>query len=269
MPRSHAPWSRRHRGEMTRWLAMIALLLLAPPLAAQGQMEARALEMTREQLQTVLERYEQAAASSGYSRGIREQARREADLIRARLSEGDFQVGDRIVLQVRGGQFFSDTLVVEPGRTVRVTDIGEIPLSGVLRSELEEHLTNELARYIRQPQVEAQSLIRVAVMGDVNRPGFMVLPASMLLEDALMAAGGPSREADLDDIRIERGGERIWTGAALQEALVEGRTLDQLNLRAGDRIEVPRQRPGFFRDGILRTVLFTIPPVILLITRFL
>lgn len=269
MPRSRGPWFRRRRGEMTRWIAMIALLLLASPLAAQDPMEARALEMTREQLQAVLERYEEAAGSTGYSRGIREQARREADLIRSRLSDGDFQVGDRIVLRVRGGQFISDTLVVEPGRVIRVTDIGEIPLSGVLRSELQEHLGTELARYIREPQVEAQSLIRVAIMGDVNRPGFMVLPASMLLEDALMAAGGPSREADLDDLRIERGGERIWSGAALQEALVEGRTLDQLNLRAGDRIEVPRQNPGFFRDGIMRTLLFTLPPVILLITRFL
>ncbi len=158
---------------------------------------------------------------------------------------------------------------MQPDRTVEVGEIGAISLAGLLRSELEPYLQEELSRYIREPEIHAESLIRVAIMGHVNRPGFMVLPASMLLEDAIMAAGGPGQSADLDEIWIERSGEEIWEGAALQEALVEGRTLDQLNLRAGDRIEVPQEQPGFFSRGVVRTLLFTLPPLILVTSRLL
>lgn len=250
---------------------MVALMCLsaalAPSPAAAQEMDARGREMTREQLQASLERFEEAASASGYSRQLREQAGREAELIRNRLQEGDFRVGDRIVLSVRGHPALSDTLIIEPGSLVRLADIGEVSLRGVLRSELREHLTQELQRYIRDPVVTTESLIRLGIMGRVNRPSFMVLPASVLLEDAIMAAGGPAADADLDNIRIERGGELVWEGAALRDALVEGRTLDQLSLRAGDRIEVPQKNPGFFSGGVVRTLLVTVPSLLLLASR--
>jgi protein involved in polysaccharide export with SLBB domain len=100
-------------------------------------------------------------------------------------------------------------------------------------------------------------------MGHVNSPGFMVLPASMLLEDALMAAGGPGREADLDRLVIHRGGDAVWEGGPLQDALVHGLTLDQLSLRAGDRIEVPRQSTtGLVSWSTLRILLVSVPSAI-------
>ena len=44
---------------------------------------------------------------------------------------------------------------------------------------------------------------------------------------------------------IERAGERIWTGEHLQQAIADGRTLDQLSLQAGDQIVVPARGQGF------------------------
>jgi hypothetical protein len=40
-------------------------------------------------------------------------------------------------------------------------------------------------------------------------------------------------------MKIRRGDETIWEGEALQTAIVQGRTMDQLSLRAGDVIDVP------------------------------
>jgi protein involved in polysaccharide export with SLBB domain len=104
--------------------------------------------------------------------------------------------------------------------------------------------------------------VRLGIMGQVNSPGFMVLPASMLLEEALMAAGGPARDADLDRIRVDRAGEIVWEGAGLQDALVQGLTLDQLSLRAGDRIDVPKRSGGLMSWNTLRIVLVTVPSAI-------
>lgn len=258
----------RFRSLTAAMIAAMALTLLGAPgsraAAQSGAPDPRSLQLTREQLEQTLAEYERAATSPGYSSSLREQAEQEAALIRQRLEQGDFQVGDRIVLIVRGEQRLSDTLTVEPGPRVTPADIDPIPLAGVLRSELQPYLQEVIARYVRDPIVEARSLIRLGVMGQVGRQGFYVLPASMLLENAIMAAGGPAPNADLDELRIERGPDVVWEGAALADALVQGRTLDQLSLRAGDRIIVPEEGGFLAGLGVLRTILLTIPPLILL-----
>ena len=248
---------------------MAVLLLLAGGSAAAGQAPrsdpARAL-MTRGELHELLRTYEQAARSPAYSADLRSRARYEASLIRARLEEGDFQTGDRIWLQVEGEPALTDTFVVGTDRALALPTVGTIPLKGILRSELEDHLVRELGQYLREPRLRARALIRISVFGEILAPGFYVAPVEVPLTDALMLAGGPTRDAKLDDIRIERSGRRIWGGDALQSAIVEGRTLDQLNLRAGDRIVVPRQT-RFNVGEVLRVSLFALPPLIFALTQ--
>ena len=55
----------------------------------------------------------------------------------------------------------------------------DISLQGVLRSELQDYLTTQLGKYIKRPEVQTTSLVRVAVMGSVNKPGFYQLPADL------------------------------------------------------------------------------------------
>lgn len=255
-------------------LTLILGLLLSGPTLASGQaildMDVRGPELTREELGELLSRLEEAASAPGYSREIRSQAAREASYVRERLETGDFRTGDRIALQVRGEPLLSDTLTVTGSQTLELPEIGPVSLAGVLRSELEGYLTETLGQYLREPDVRASALIRIAVLGAVGRPGFFTLPASALLENALMQAGGPTGTADLGDLRVQRGEQTVWEGDLLQRAMVEGRTLDQLSLQAGDRIIVPAQQPGVFSGGIAglaRTLLITIPPLVFLITR--
>lgn len=251
------------------WLLLV--LLVASPAGGQAilDMDVRGAELTRSELTTLLQRLDEAASAPGYSRELRSQAAREASYVRERLEEGDFRVGDRVVLVVRGEPQLSDTLTVTGNRTLDLAQIGPVSLDGVLRSELQTHLTDVLAEYLREPDVRAHALIRIAVLGSVGSPGFYTLPASALLEQALMAAGGPAGSANIEEVRIRRGERVVWEGELLQRAMVEGRTLDQLSLRAGDRIMVPERRPGIFEGGILRTLLVTVPPLVYLLTRVL
>ena len=250
-----------------------AVLLAVLHGAAAGQTNAgpspRAGQLTREELTQLLERLEESASSSGNSDRLRERAVRESQIVRERLQHGDFQVGDRIVLFVEGEPQLSDTLVVTPGRTIRLAQIGDISLNGVLRSELQSHLEAELARFLRDPRVRSEALIRLAVLGAVRTPGFYTLAASMLLEEALMAAGGPDGAADMDRMSVRRGELVLLDGELLQQAITDGRTLDQLSLQAGDRLEVPAERPGLFEGGVIRTLLVALPPLIYLATQLL
>jgi polysaccharide export outer membrane protein len=122
--------------------------------------------------------------------------------------------------------------------------IGDVSLSGLLRAELETELAEYIGRFVRDPRVRARSLIPVTITGAVGQPGFYTLPSELLLNDALMAAGGPTPTAEITRIRIERGDDEIWDEEALREAITAGRTLDQLSMRAGDVVFVPDSGPG-------------------------
>lgn len=241
-------------------LAGVALILLlptgAPAQSIPGVWDAGSPELTREELETLQERYRMVMSSSAYSGGLKRQAEVELARVTERLEQGDFRSGDRISMRIEGETALPDTLFVEPGQTVTLPIMGSISLKGVLRSELEEHMTREIGRFIHDPVVRARSLIRLSIQGNVVRPGFYVLPANLLLGDVIMAAGGPMANADLEELEIRRGTEVFLEGSVLQAATVEGRSLDQLNVRAGDALVVPPQKTTswwrpFVQYGIL------------------
>lgn len=226
-------------------LALVFLSATGPLAAQSGEpgiaWDPEGLQMNRAELETLLEELEDVQESPAYSDRLRERARTDADLIRDRLSMGDLRVGDRVLLQVEGEPQLPDTLAVEPGPAVTLPVLGRIPLRGVLRSELEDHLEEELGTFIRDPVVRAQALIRLSIQGNVGSPGFYTVPADMLVGEALMLAGGPTQSSDLDDVEIQRGERVLWSGDEIRDAMVDGRTLDQLNLRGGDQVRVPVQ----------------------------
>jgi len=147
---------------------------------------------------------------------------------------------------VRGDSALTDTFVVRAGRTLSLPNIAEISLAGVLRSELQSFLSKEIARYVREPVVHTSSLIRLAVLGEVTRPGFYAVGADVLVTDVIMLAGGPNADADLRRVSVRRGAREVWTSDRIHAAMTQGTTLDQLNLRAGDELVIgERKRRGF------------------------
>jgi protein involved in polysaccharide export with SLBB domain len=234
-------------GLMKQTLFAVLALLMVSAAGAEAQAkrgwDMRGLQATRAELEAQVSELEATSSSSAYSGNLRSRARREAELIRKRLDEGDIRVGDRIMLRVEG-HAFPESVSVVSARMVILPQVGEVPLTGVLRSELQEHMTTAIARFIRNPVVEARSLIRLQIRGAVRNPGFFTVPSDLLIEDAIMAAGGPDGRARTDRLRIERGGQVIWDGERLQGAMLNGRTLDQLSIQAGDDIVIPERRSG-------------------------
>jgi len=240
------------------------LFLAAPlPLEAQVSLQVRGsgAQFSRADLTELLVRYEEAIESPAYSGDVRESARAGAERIRQRLERGDFRLGDRIALSVRGEPELPDTVAVQTGPLITLPLFGEIDLFGVLRSELEAHLTTALGRFITDPVVEATALTRLSVQGEVTRPGFYVVPADMLLSEALMLAGGPTTGADVDKLRVQRANEDFLQEDEVQAALVEGLTLDQLSLQAGDELILPSEESGSFL-AILRDVGLIVVPIV-------
>ena len=114
-------------------------------------------------------------------------------------------------------------------------------LAGVRRAQVETYLRDQLKRYMKDPVVHAKVLVRLSVLGEVEHPGFYPVAADAPVSDALMAAGGPTKDAKFTGTRIDRIGRDGVTGSELQEAIARGATVDGMGLRSGDQIIVPRR----------------------------
>lgn len=236
----------------------VALVLLsAKGLAGQT---SSGLGATRPALEARAAALEQTAQSTV--------AAQEAATIRQRLIEGDFRVGDRILLRVDGEAELSDTFTVGLGSILTLPIIGDVSLAGVLRSELQSFLRRRIGQNLRAPDVHARAYVRLSVQGAVARPGYYGVPAEGLLSDPIMAAGGTTGEAGLGSLRIERAGRPIWSGRSLQQAIAAGKTIDDAGLIAGDQYVVPRHGRASTAE-VLRFggFLLSIPVTIYTLTR--
>lgn len=229
----------RRRGAAAGRPALFGLvLMLALPLSLEAQtVSSSPTDATRAELEASAANLERQAATAKAEDQARLAA--EAAAIRTRLRDGDFKAGDRIVVSVdTAGSFAADSFVVRDGPAVELPGMPAISLKGVLHSELSDYLTQQFARYLREPTVKAYALLRVGVFGPVGSPGFYDLPSDVLFSDAIMRAGGPSQTADLNDTVVKRGERKIIDKRDTQKAMVYGYTLSQMNIRDGDAIYV-------------------------------
>ena len=163
----------------------------------------------------------------------------EAFLLRTRLREGDFEVGDAIIATFEGLALTRrDSLVVGAGKVIRMLEpMGDMSLVGVLRSEIEDSVNVRVAKYFRNIVVHVTPLLRLSVSGAVRLPGFYQSRPDTPLSDLIMRVG-QDQTADLRNVTIKRGERVLWSGPDVQSALSEGFTLDRLELDPGDEIIV-------------------------------
>jgi protein involved in polysaccharide export with SLBB domain len=230
-------WLRREIAAPSRIgrALLILLMMLSPRLTAGAQ--------GYQAMQPMATRADLTALADRLARGS-ESDRSRANLMRARLRDGDFRSGDRIRLVLDGNVTQDDTISVVGGSKVQLKDIGEISLAGVLRSELQDHMAKNISRYIKDVRIRATPLVRLSVLGPVGKPGFHYMPPDIPLGDAVMRAGGPGGNADLSRSVIRRNTEELYDSRNTRTAMNEGLTLDQLSLRDGDSIEIGEKSTG-------------------------
>ena len=167
----------------------------------------------------------------------------QAQVIRKRLAEGDFQTGHRIQLFVVGDSALSDTFTVMSDRKLQLPNLPEISLAGILDSELQGFLETQLAQYIRNPSIRAQALLRVQVSGDVAKPGFYSIRTDTPVTDVVMNAGGPSQSAEMAKMELRRGSTTVVHRGGIQTAIQKELTMSDIGARSGDELYVPT-KPG-------------------------
>jgi hypothetical protein len=175
----------------------------------------------------------------------------EATRIRERLRVGDFYPGDRVVVELFGGEEpFRDSVSVRAGQEILVATMPAFSLKGILRSELDSSIRAQARRYIQRPTVRTQALVRLLVTGAVGRPNFVTVRGDAAVSDVFTAAGGLTSMSRLNKSKIKRGGEILIDPDSLSLVLRSGMTVDQADLRAGDEFAVDERKPSNF-TGLL------------------
>lgn len=221
------PRSRRGLVKLTV-LTCAVLALTATPNSSRAQVAG--LLTTREELTSAVVQLEKSGNAM------------EAAAVRQRLRDGDFQVGDRIILTVLTDLPKTDTLVVRPGRIVDLPGKSIVQLTGVLRSELKAVLSETVLKYVKAVEIQVTPLTRIAVLGEVMKPGFFALRSDIPITDAIMAAGGPTPSADLHRSYVRRANRVFHSSQETGQALTGGLTLDQFGFSPGDELVVVRQK---------------------------
>jgi len=218
---------------IVRSVVTAGLSLLLPVTAASAQ---AASEQTSYRTRAYLD----SVASHLERTGKRD----DAVAIRDRLQVGDFYPGDRLVVDLLGGEEpFRDTVSVRTGQDVVVSTFPAFNLKGVLRSEVDSALVAQAKRYIQRPVVRTQPLVRLLVTGSVGRPGFVTVRGDAAVSDVVSAAGGLTSMSRLGKSQIKRGSDVLLEEDSLSVIFRTGMTLDQADIRAGDEFMVKEKRP--------------------------
>src|SRR3989449_10325932 len=82
----------------------------------------------------------------------------------------------------------------------------------------------------------ARALLSVGVTGEVARPGYYAVPGDAVVAMLFTAAGGPTKDAEMKKLKLERAGKTLWEGNEVRRAIAEGR--DRKSVVEGKRVDL-------------------------------
>ncbi len=162
--------------------------------------------------------------------------------------------GDVLRIEVFGRETLTGQFQIDELGNVNYPMLGAISTRGITLAELRDTLRSGLENLFASPFVTITPLFRLAVLGEVRNPGLYTIDPTLTVLDVVALAGGPTSVGDLNRTRLIRAkmetttdslqADSLEAGSAAADTLqtLRGRTLQEMGVRSGDRIVVPRKR---------------------------
>ncbi len=126
-----------------------------------------------------------------------------------------------------------DYLLDEQGN-ILLPSLGEVKAAGQSAKSMAETIQQSLR--IKAIRIVCLPLIRVTMLGAVQRPGSYLVQPKESLWELINKAGGPANDADFRKIKVMRGGSVVKSN--LLEAFEKAHSLEDLAVESGDQIVV-------------------------------
>jgi protein involved in polysaccharide export with SLBB domain len=149
------------------------------------------------------------------------------------VAESVIHPGDHLKITViSDDKDLSGEFEVAPDGTLKHPLYNQIVVAGVPVSALKETIASFLRKFQKEPQLEVEPLFKVAINGEVLRPGVFYLSPETAVRDAIEAAGGTTDRANANAITLLRNDTKISV------RLDDGTRM----IQSGDRIGIPAKR---------------------------
>jgi polysaccharide export outer membrane protein len=146
--------------------------------------------------------------------------------------------GDVLRVTVWGQEAYSGEYQIDERGILEYPGLGALDARDLSVADLRERIRHALESMFNSPFVTVRPLFRMAVLGHVQRPSLYTVDPTLSVLDVVAMAGGPSPGGDLNGVKLLR------DGAELRLALsggLKGHTLQEIGVRSGDQILVPRK----------------------------
>lgn len=169
------------------------------------------------------------------------------------LAEKEYfiEAGDVISVNVFPAEEFSKEVTVQPDGTIEIPLLGSLKAAGLKADDLQKILTARFSKYVSNPSITINvrkfSSNRVAVIGQIQQPGYFEYREGMRLLDLVAQAGGTQDYARRDRVRIfrriksEDGKVSEQVIKADLEEVFAGKMDKNIVLASGDIVYIPRK----------------------------
>jgi polysaccharide export outer membrane protein len=166
-------------------------------------------------------------------------------LAAASLAAGSLAAQDQPVVTSAGADYslrpedLSGQFQVNEDGALQYPLLGDIDIRGLTVAQLRGRLRSGLENLFTAPFVTITPLFRIAVLGEVRTPGLYTVDPTLSVLDIVAMAGGPTPSGNLNQIRLLRSGAE--TRVSFEQQMARAQTLQEVGVRSGDEIVVPRR----------------------------
>lgn len=143
--------------------------------------------------------------------------------------------GDQLQLEVRDEPAMAGAYAVDDGGRVLLPIIGLVSVGGRDFDEVRGEIESRYARELQNREIRVIPVLRIAVMGEVAKPGVYPIDPTMRLGDVVALAGGLTPNADASRIEVVRDGRVVTVARQRDPSSLTAR------LASGDQVVVARR----------------------------
>jgi polysaccharide export outer membrane protein len=158
--------------------------------------------------------------------------------------------GDRLRLDIFNVPEYSGEFIVLADGNINLPIFGAVPVQGRTLNSASQLLSNLFSRYVKRPIITLSLLaprpVQVAIAGEVSRAGSYTIPFTTenrkfpTVGQIIQLAGGTSQTADLRGVKVRRASSGRVFNINMFDVLQRGNTGQDISLRDGDTIYIPR-----------------------------
>lgn len=133
----------------------------------------------------------------------------------------------------------SGNYFIQDNGDISLPYLGQIAAANRNIDSVRAEIIGKYNKLYRNPEITVLPLIKINILGQVNKPGYYYVTGVEKLSDLIAEAGGTTSEANLNSIYITRNDKQFKINGT--KIIEKGSKLDDIGLQSGDQIYISKK----------------------------